>query len=159
MNLQVDLLMILIKTGNSRALQGIKPMNNSDLQYLSLLSFFNYVLGGIHLSLTIVSLSYFFQAWRFASLYDSEQARYSRPFDLGDLLIGYGLVILFVGFTYSLLTLASGRCLERRKGYGFSFTIACLQCISIPLGTILGIVTINILLRDSVRMLYRSNQQ
>ncbi|MGV0028202.1 hypothetical protein [Phormidesmis priestleyi] len=73
--------------------------------------------------------------------------------------MGYGLIILSVGLTYSVLTIVSGRCLARRKGYGFSFTIACLQCISIPFGTILGIVTINILLRDSVRMLYRSDQQ
>lgn len=132
-------------------------MNNYDRRYLDLLSFFNYVLGGIHLSLLIVSLSYFFQAWRSASLYDSE-ARYAVSFSLSNLLLSYGLVILFVGLTYSLLTLASGRCLEKRKGYGFSFTVACLQCISIPFGTVLGIVTINVLLKDSVRLLYRSNQ-
>lgn len=130
-------------------------MNNTDRQYLSLLSFFNYVLGGIHLSITIVSLAFFFQTWRVVSRYDSQ----GTPFSFGDLLLSYGLVLLFVGLTYSLLTIASGRCLARQKGYGFSFTIACLQCISIPLGTILGIVTINILLRDSVRLLYQSNQR
>jgi hypothetical protein len=133
-------------------------MNSTDRQYLDLLSLFNYVLGGIHLSLLIMSLSYFFQAWRFASRYDSEQTRYAVPFSVGSLFLSYGLVVLFVGLAYSLLTLASGRCLKRRKDYGLSFTVACLQCISIPFGTVLGIVTINILLRDSVRVLYRSHQ-
>jgi hypothetical protein len=134
-------------------------MHNDDCQYLNLLSFFNYVLGGIHLSLLIVSLSYFFQAWRFASLYDSEQVRYASPVSLSGLLLSYGLIIFLVGLAYALMTLASGRCLKRRKGYGFSFTVACLQCISIPFGTILGIVTINILLKDSVRVLYQSHQR
>lgn len=134
-------------------------MNNSDRQYLDLLSFFNYVLGGIHLSLVFVSLTYFYQAWRSVSLYNSQQIRDAAPFSLNDLLLSYGLIILFVGLTYALLTLASGRCLARRRGYRFSFTIACLQFLSIPFGTILGIVTINILLRDSVRTLYQSNQR
>lgn len=142
-----------------RILQGIKLMNNSDRQYLDLLSFFNYVLGGIHLFLVLVSLSYFFQAWQIVSLSGSEPDRYAVPFSLSGLLLSYGLILLVVGLAYALLTLASGQCLKRRKGYGFSFTIACLQCVSVPFGTILGIVTINILLRDSVRALYQANQR
>jgi hypothetical protein len=137
-------------------------MNNPDRQYLDLLSLFNYILGAIHLLFFIVFfnlwLSPLFQTSRLPPLHDLGQVSYSVIFSLVGLFLIYALPPLIFG-SYAILTLISGRCLKRQRAYRFSFIVACLQCTSIPFGTILGIVTINILLRDSVRALYQANRR
>jgi hypothetical protein len=64
--------------------------------------------------------------------------------------LGFG--VLFV--TGGLLNVISGLCLRRRAGRLFSLVIAGLNCIQIPFGTALGVFTIIVLLRDSVREAY-----
>jgi hypothetical protein len=52
------------------------------------------------------------------------------------------------------LNLISGLCLRARKGRTFSLVVAGVNCLHLPLGTVLGIFTIVILSRESVRELY-----
>ena len=53
-----------------------------------------------------------------------------------------------------VLNLISGLCLRARKGRTFSLVVAGINCLHIPLGTVLGVFTITVLMRDSVRELY-----
>lgn len=53
-----------------------------------------------------------------------------------------------------ILNLISGFCLRARKGRTFSLVVAGINCLHLPLGTVLGVFTIIVLLRDSVRELY-----
>jgi len=53
-----------------------------------------------------------------------------------------------------VLNLISALCLRARKGRTFSLVVAAINCLHIPLGTVLGIFTILVLIRDSVRELY-----
>jgi hypothetical protein len=50
--------------------------------------------------------------------------------------------------------LMAGRCLSRRKGYSFALVMACVECLFVPFGTILGVFTIVVLSRESVRALF-----
>lgn len=52
------------------------------------------------------------------------------------------------------LNVISGVFLEVRKYRTFSFVVAGINCLHVPFGTILGIFTIVVLARDSVRELY-----
>jgi hypothetical protein len=54
----------------------------------------------------------------------------------------------------AILNVASGFCLRARKGRMFSVVVAVINCLHIPLGTALGVFTIIVLLRASVRDLY-----
>jgi hypothetical protein len=47
-----------------------------------------------------------------------------------------------------------GRYLRLRRKRMFSFVMACILCMFMPFGTVLGIITIVMLSRDSVRRLY-----
>src|SRR5438128_6559299 len=47
--------------------------------------------------------------------------------------------------------LIAGRSLSRREGYSFALVIACIECLFIPFGTILGVFTIVVLSRESVK--------
>jgi len=55
-----------------------------------------------------------------------------------------------------VLNLISGLCLRARKGRTFSLVVAGINCLHIPLGTVLGVFTMVVLLRDSVRELYEA---
>jgi hypothetical protein len=55
-----------------------------------------------------------------------------------------------------ILNIISGICLRARKGRTFSLVVAGFNCLHIPLGTVLGVFTIVVLIRDSVRELYVS---
>jgi hypothetical protein len=54
-----------------------------------------------------------------------------------------------------LLNVVSAFCLMSRKGRMFSLVVAGLNCVQIPFGTALGVFTIVVLMRDSVRRLYQ----
>ncbi len=56
----------------------------------------------------------------------------------------------------SLLNLLSGVFLRARKHRTFSIVVACINCLHVPLGTVLGAFTIAVLLRDSVKDLYEA---
>jgi hypothetical protein len=47
----------------------------------------------------------------------------------------------------------TGRSLALRKRYSFVFVMACVECLFIPFGTVLGVFTIIVLSRESVRAL------
>jgi hypothetical protein len=63
--------------------------------------------------------------------------------------------VRFVGFckrlTISGLMIFTGRCLQRRRYPSFCLIVAALECLCIPVGTVLGIFTL--------RLLWRSVQQ
>jgi len=54
------------------------------------------------------------------------------------------------------LNVVSGLCIRARKHRTFSMIVAGINCIHIPLGTVLGVFTIIVLIRDSVRELYEA---
>jgi hypothetical protein len=56
--------------------------------------------------------------------------------------------------TASLGNLLSGLFIRKRKHRIFSLIVAGFDCIQIPFGTVLGVFTVIVLLRESVRELY-----
>ena len=67
------------------------------------------------------------------------------------LLLVLGITFVILGEVMSICIILSGKHLKQRTGYTFSFVVACVSCISVPVGTILGIFTIIVLARPSVK--------
>ena len=65
-----------------------------------------------------------------------------------------GLLFFLIGQAMAVAVIVSGRCLRRRRHYLFSFVLACVLCAFFPLGTVLGVFTIIVLSRDSVKAAY-----
>ena len=63
----------------------------------------------------------------------------------------FGLAISFVAGTASVLSWIVSEKLIARKTYGLCFALACLICLNMPMGTALGIFTIVVLNRVSVK--------
>jgi len=64
----------------------------------------------------------------------------------------FGLWFLVSG----IVNVASGIFIGQRKHRTFSFVVAAIDCLHMPFGTILGVFTITVLMRDSVRELYEN---
>jgi hypothetical protein len=79
------------------------------------------------------------------------------PF-LGWMFIGMGSCAIVLGWTAGILTIVSGRCLQRRRARVFSLVMAGVNCLSVPIGTTLGVFTFIVLLRPSVQALYDQNK-
>ncbi len=63
-------------------------------------------------------------------------------------------VFLIIGF---ILNLLSGFCLWQRKHRIFSLVVAGINCVQVPIGTLLGVFTIIVLSRTSVREVYNKS--
>lgn len=132
-----------------------KEQPNNDKQHLKLLSIFHYVLGGIlaffflfpliHLTIGILFIT---------QSIPSDSSGNLPPQEFGYFFAAVGAIFFILGEALAIATIVSGRFLKRRQRYWFSFVIACLLCLFTPLGTILGVFTIIVLSRQSVKELY-----
>ena len=129
---------------------------NQDQEHLRLLSIFHYVVGGIaglfacfpciHLILGIVFVS---------GGIPTGPHQQAPPAFVGWLLVAIGGTLIVVGWTVAAMILLAGRFLARRTHYTFCFVVAAIECLFMPFGTVLGIFTIIVLIRPSVKALFQ----
>jgi hypothetical protein len=67
-------------------------------------------------------------------------------------IIGGGLIL--AGWTMSFCIFLAGRFLRSRRHYMFCLVIAAIMCMMMPFGTVLGVFTIIVLMRPSVKSLF-----
>ncbi len=79
------------------------------------------------------------------------------PAFIGYLLVGIGSAVVLFGWTVGALLIYSGLGLAQRKRRVFSMVMAALSCLQIPFGTILGVFTLVVLQRPTVRALYAAD--
>ncbi len=129
---------------------------DSDQQHLRLLSIFHYVAGGllylfgffpiIHLLMGILMLS---------GVMDSEnQPDEAMLRVMGCFFLIFPLLFMMAAWTLATLIIVSGRKLARRVSYTFCLVIAGIECVFMPFGTVLGIFTIIVLCRPSVKEIF-----
>lgn len=129
---------------------------NNDREHLRLLSLFHYIMGGLTAAFSLFSLLHISMGIWFISSGDSLSVEQGSPppSELGWVFVSVGGIILLIGLTTAIFLILSGRFLARRTHYTFSFVVACLSCLSVPIGTVLGVFTIIVLSRHSVKQLY-----
>jgi hypothetical protein len=123
-----------------------------DRDHLNLLSIFYWVLFGFEcLGLLILPLEAVFFVGMFSSMPSGPNG---PPPELGYFMaaiIGFAFVLTLVMAIGLGLT---AYYLRKRKHRTFCFIVACIICINVPLGTVLGVFTILVLLRPSVKELF-----
>ena len=76
------------------------------------------------------------------------------PAWFGLIFIVMGTFALLLGWTIAALAIYSGYCLRVRRHWLFSNIVAGFACLWVPLGTVLGVFTLIVLQRESVKALY-----
>ena len=130
---------------------------NQDREHLQLLAIFHYVVAGLAALFSFFPLLYttvgavFIFAARHGTAKPGEDL---PPEFLGWIFAVLGSLLFLIGIAMAICILIAGRSLALRKRYSFAFVMACIECLFIPFGTILGAFTIVVLSRESVRELF-----
>ena len=130
---------------------------NRDEEHLQLLAIFHYVVAGLAALFSFFPLLYttvgaiFIFAARHGTAKPGEDL---PPEFLGWIFAVLGSLLFLIGIAMAICILVAGRSLALRKGYSFALVMACIECLFIPFGTILGVFTIVVLSRESVRALF-----
>ena len=72
----------------------------------------------------------------------------------GILFAVIGAFVLLLGIAFATATFLAGRFLANRTHRLFCLVVACINCLNLPFGTILGVCTLIVLLRPSVQALF-----
>ena len=131
------------------------PQQILDNEHLRLLSIFHYIKGGISALFACIPIIHVVIG--LVLILASERFGHSGnhpPAFLGWLFLILGTSIILLGWTFAVLLVIAGTCIARRKHYTFCFVLACVECLSVPFGTVLGVFTILVLARQSVKELF-----
>jgi len=128
-----------------------------DEQHLHLLSIFHYVVGGLtalfscipflHLGIGIAILSGAFETTN------------GPPQFIAWFLIIFPALFIIAGWTLAGLIIIAGTKLKNRSSWTYCLVIAGLECIVMPFGTVLGVFTLVVLLKDSVQNLFSDKKK
>jgi hypothetical protein len=126
-----------------------------DNKYLDLLSMFHYILAGItalfsclpiiHVVIGILMLSGKF-------VQDSGGAE--PPRIVGMLFLVMGSLLIILGWGLAICLFIAGKKLKNRRNRIFCMVVAGIECVFMPLGTVLGIFTLIVLSKDSVKEIF-----
>ncbi len=132
------------------------PSDTDDEQHLRLLAIFHYVVGG--LTALFACLPLIHVALGLMMLY-APQSMSNKPGDappafVGWLFVGMGGGMFLAGLAVATCIVLAGRFIARRRRYWFVFVLGCFQCAMFPFGTVLGVFTIVVLSRETVKKLF-----
>ena len=131
---------------------------NQDIEHLRLLSIFHYIVAGLTALCACFPLIHF--TIGMLMLFAPEVFKGNHPNNPDELwFIGIIFIIfpgLFIlsGWTLAFFILLAGRNLASRRRYTFCLVIAGIMCVIVPFGTVLGVFTIIVLVRPSVKELF-----
>ena len=128
-----------------------------DEEHLKLLSVFHYVVGALGALIACFPLIHVAVGILMVAHPASMNA--GRPALLPFAVMGYGFILIggllvLAGWAGAICTMASGYYLARRKKRTFSVVMAAVLCMFVPFGTVLGVFTILVLSRESVKQRY-----
>ncbi len=76
------------------------------------------------------------------------------PAFIGWFFVAVAAVMITAGWTVAVLVMIAGRFLGRRTHHLYGLVVAGIECCFMPFGTILGVFTLFVLLRPSVKTLF-----
>jgi hypothetical protein len=128
---------------------------DEDSRQLELLSIFHYIVAGIlalcgmfpiiHLLVGIGLVS-----GAFADSGDQGPP----PAWIGVFFIIVALTAMIISWSLAVAVCLAASRLKRRAGYNYCLVVAGIECVFMPFGTVLGVLTIVVLMRPTVKTLF-----
>ncbi len=128
---------------------------NADEQQLKLLSIFHYVVAGLAALFACLPLIHLAMGLFMVLAPEKFGSPNTQPpAFIGWFFVAFASLFILAGWTFAVFVLLAGRFIARRVHYMFCFVMACVECIFMPFGTVLGAFTIIVLIRQSVKNLF-----
>lgn len=118
--------------------------------YLDILAVFHYVNGGLAAVATLAALA-------FLGIGMGAASNWGRHFEPEPTcaLVAIMFLVLVVAGGYAILNLLAGRAIQARKNRALILVTAAINCVNVPLGTLLGIFTFVLMVDPQVEWLFR----
>ncbi len=125
---------------------------NQDLEHLRILSIFHYVVGCLAAVFACFPLLHFFIGLAMSLGWFQDQDPVLPA--IGIFLMVVAGIVIIIGWVFAVCLIIAGRRLAAQRSYTFCLVMAGVACIFVPFGTVLGVFTLMVLLRPSVRPLF-----
>jgi ribosomal protein S18 acetylase RimI-like enzyme len=137
----------------------MRDQRKADLDHLRLLAIFHFIVA----ALSIVGLGLLFLHYSFMhsimanpEVWKNQKNGAPPPEQIMEIFKWFCLFFGAVLIASGVANLLSGWFIQKKRHRLFSLIIAGLNCLHFPFGTVLGVFTFAVLLRDSVRELYEA---
>jgi len=135
----------------------MESSTDQDREHLRLLTIFYYIWAGVQSLGGLMGLAFIGVGAFIASSPQVAQSNNPPPPWFGAIFAGIGALVFLSVEGMAALSFFTGRFLARRQHHTFCVVISALNCLSLPLGTALGVFSILVLQRSSVKVLFASN--
>jgi len=131
------------------------PLNQqetAETEHLKLLSIFHYVVSGIAALCACIPIIHLVVGLVMVIAPQTMgSGRDQPPAFIGWFFVIIASCFILAGWAFAVLVLLVGRFIALRKHYTFCFVMACVECVFMPFGTVLGAFTLVVLTRPSVK--------
>jgi hypothetical protein len=127
-------------------------LSSREQEHLRLLSTFHYVVAALAALFALLPVFHLFLGFVMMTAGIASGERGALPAAIaGAFFVAFASLWMLLGFAFAGCVLAAGRFLAERRHYVFCLVVAGFCCAFSPFGTVLGIFTLLVLLRDDVR--------
>jgi hypothetical protein len=129
---------------------------NQDVQHLKLLSVFYYVVGGLIALFSCFALIYMFMGIAFIAAPPPSGGGPPPPVALGWFFILFSGAAMLLGWAWAAALMIAGWFLGQYRHYTYCLVLGCSALLFQPFGTVLGVFTIVLLIRPTVKRLFET---
>ena len=129
------------------------PLRPEDVEHLRLLAIFHYVVAGLQALFACIPIIHLTIGLGLLLAPRKTGVGVENPQALvGTMFVAMASVFILLGWSLAACVFVAGRSLAARRRYMFCFVVAAvIAVLCMPFGTILGVLTIIVLLRPSVK--------
>jgi hypothetical protein len=137
-----------------------EPATDEDANHLHLLGIFHYVTGGFALLGGFCpSLHVVMGVLVLVGAFPTDNQGEAPPRVFGLVVIVMAVAIMLAAWALGAVILCTARYLHKRQHFTFCQVMAAIECVFMPLGTVLGIFTLIVLNRPTVRQAFGAARQ
>jgi len=130
---------------------------NNDEEHLRLLSLGHYIVAAITGLFSLFPILHIAMGIAMILGKLPESQGNQAPAFVGWLFLGLGAAFVIAGLSMAACLALAGKFLAQRRRHLFCTITAAVSCSFMPLGTILGVLTLIVLQRPSVKQLFGGN--
>ena len=132
----------------------VKSPQEKTKDYLNYLAIGHYVLGGLTMLFSCMFLMHLGMGLMMLFNPNAFSHEADEAHMIGMLFTGIGATCIVLGWGLGIAMIYAGRCMAARRKHLFCTIVAAVDCLLMPLGTILGILALVVLLKDDTKAMF-----
>jgi hypothetical protein len=133
----------------------VEDVQGKDEEHLRILAIFHYVICGLIGLFSCFPIIHLVMGYLIIVSPETMASDDSAPpAFMGWLFVIMGGLFIIFGWIFAICVFLAGRFLTRRKHRIYCLVVAGIACLFMPFGTVLGVFTIVVLSRESVKQLF-----